>query len=265
MNGYAFEDQPYVANAKRVEASFARLNIAWASGEPDESATRGILDSIRTLAPEDACAEAAAGLVKGTTTAASIWDAIHLAAAELRIRARRGAALASVHAVTSANALHYVYLAATEAKTRYLILLQAVGWIGQFRTAAASNPDNLRPYRITDLKAHEEDAPLEETLARIFASIPSDPDSAAQHVVRIGADLSGRQAFLTTSLRLTAAKVNEVHYYKYLAALIEDVSLVSPRWQPHLMAAAVYYTKGSNEGEPAPMKRAREALRALAG
>jgi hypothetical protein len=84
-------------------------------------------------------------------------------------------------------------------------------------------------------------------------------------VVRIGADLSGRQAFLTTSLRLTAAKVNEVHYYKYLAALIEDVSLVSPRWQPHLMAAAVYYTKGSNEGEPAPMKRAREALRALAG
>ena len=66
-----------------------------------------------------------------------------------------------------------------------------------------------------------------------------------------------------SALRFTAAKINEVHYYKYLAALIEDVPLVSAEWQPHLLATTVYYVKGSNDPEPATMKRAREALRAL--
>ncbi|MGH8245125.1 MAG: hypothetical protein ACREUU_01690, partial [Gammaproteobacteria bacterium] len=61
------------------------------------------------------------------------------------------------------------------------------------------------------------------------------------------------------------AKANEVHYYKYLAALIEDIPLMSSEWQPHLLAAMVYYVKGSGDPEPAPMKRARQALRALVG
>jgi hypothetical protein len=39
--------------------------------------------------------------------------------------------------------------------------------------------------------------------------------------------------------------------------------LVSPNWQPHLLATTVYYTKGTNDPDPAPMKRAREALRSL--
>jgi hypothetical protein len=39
--------------------------------------------------------------------------------------------------------------------------------------------------------------------------------------------------------------------------------LVSAEWQPHLLASAVYYVKGSGDPEPAAMKRAREALRAL--
>ena len=54
-----------------------------------------------------------------------------------------------------------------------------------------------------------------------------------------------------------------MHYYKYLAALLEDSALVNPEWQPHLVAAAIYYVKGSNDQESAPMKRAREALKAL--
>jgi len=65
------------------------------------------------------------------------------------------------------------------------------------------------------------------------------------------------------TLEFTASKVSEVHYYKFLAALLEDVPLVSSEWQPHLLASAVYYVKGSGDPEPVAMKRAREALRAL--
>jgi hypothetical protein len=42
------------------------------------------------------------------------------------------------------------------------------------------------------------------------------------------------------------AKADEVHYYKYLGALIEDVPLVSPEWQRHLLAATVYYPKSGS-------------------
>ena len=106
--------------------------------------------------------------------------------------------------------------------------------------------------------------PLDKTLAETFAGIPKDVDASAGRVFRLAKELPARQAFLTGALRLTIGKVNEVHYYKYLAALLEDIPLVSAEWQPHLLATTVYYVKGSNDPEPAPMKRAREALRALA-
>lgn len=64
---------------------------------------------------------------------------------------------------------------------------------------------------------------------------------------------------MSASLRHTASKVNEVHCYKYLGALVEDVPLVSGPWQPHIMAAAPYYTKGPADEEPMWAKRTREA------
>ena len=76
-------------------------------------------------------------------------------------------------------------------------------------------------------------------------------------------DLQARRAFLANAVRLILMMADEVHYYKYLAAIIEDVPLVSAGWQPHLLAATVYYAKGTEDPESQPMKHAREALRAL--
>jgi len=106
--------------------------------------------------------------------------------------------------------------------------------------------------------------PLDRALADIFAGIPSNLDASASRAFRLGRELPARQAFLSAAMRFTLSKADEVHYYKYLAALIEDVPLVSPEWQPHMVAAAAYYVKGASDPEPAPMKRAREALRGLA-
>ena len=180
------------------------------------------------------------------------------------MRAGSTAAIGGIHAVTSANALHYACLTAADPQVRFLLLLQAVGWMGQYRTWLGTRPDGLRHFSITDLEPSTEATPLDRSLAEIFAGIPANPDASAVRVLRLASDPGHRQAFLSTALRLTSAKVNEVHYYKYLAALIEDIPLVSPEWQPHLAAATVYYLKGSNDPDPVPMKRAREALRSLA-
>jgi hypothetical protein len=263
MNGYALDDQCYVGNLKRLKEAASRLSDAWAAENPDPAATRRIVATIRESTPDEACAEVVGQLVKGKVRPAPVWDAVHLAAAELRMRARGSAALASIHAVTSANALHYAYLTAPDPQDRLLLLLQAVGWIGQFRTWAGTRPDSLRPLQITDMEPGADSAPLEQGLSETFAGIPSKPDASAARVFRLARDLPARQAFLAGALRLASAKADEVHYYKYLAALIEDVPLVSPEWQPHLLAAMVYYLKGANDPEPVPSKRAREALRRL--
>src|SRR5262249_54939596 len=152
LNGYALEDQCYGGNLKRLREAFPRLGTAWVENQSDSAAARSIVAAIRQVTPEEACAEVASRLVKGKDSAGSVWDAVHLAAAELRMRARGGAALASVHAVTSANALHYAYLAAPDPQDRFLLTLQAVGWMGQFRKFAETRPENLRAFSITDLE-----------------------------------------------------------------------------------------------------------------
>jgi hypothetical protein len=263
MNGYALDDQCYPANLKRVKDSFARLGDSWAADQADPAATRGILTAIRESAPDAACGDVAARLLKGKTGAGAVWDAVHLAAAELRMRASGGAALSSIHAVTAANALHYAYLSALDPQVRFLLLLQGVGWMGQFRTAASARPENLRSLEIANLEPSQS-APLDRALAETFAGIPKDVDAAAARVFGLARELPGRQAFFASALRFTASKVTEVHYYKFLAALIEDVPLVNTEWQPHLAATAVYYVKGSGDPEPAAMKHAREALKGLA-
>ena len=264
VNGYALDNQCYAANLKRARDTFSKLGNDWAAERPDAAETRRMVELIRESPPEEACADVAARIVKGKATAAPVWDAVHLAAAELRMRVRGNAGIVALHAVTAANGLRHSYIAAASAQERYLLLLQAVGWMAQFRTFAGAREQDLRPFPITAMEPHVEDAPLERALEEIFAGVRSNPDASAARVFRLASDLAARQAFLNGALGYTLAKADEVHYYKYLAALVEDIPLASPEFQPHLAAAVVYYIKGSADPEPAPMKRAREALRALA-
>jgi hypothetical protein len=262
VNGYAFEDQCWSGNLKRVRDAYPKLNAGWISAPADAAATRDILDSLRRSTPDEACGALASRLLKGEVTAASAWDAVHLAAAELAMRVRAGATIAGIHAVTSANGLRHAWIAAPDPETRFLLLLQAAGWMAQFRTLVQQREDNVRAYAITQIEPAEA-AALEPTLAEIFDGIRSNTDASAARTFRLASDLAARQAFLTSAIRVTLAKADEVHYYKYLAALVEDIPLASPEWQPHLAAATVYYAKGSNDPEPAAVKRAKEALRAL--
>jgi hypothetical protein len=256
MNGYAFDDQCYGGNLRLVKDSFAKLPSQWTSVEA--AGTLEVLQAIRTAKPEEACAAISARLVKGTANAAGAWDAAHLAAAELRMSLVSNV-IVGLHAVSSMNALHHAYLAAPDAQTRFLLLLQAAGWLGQFRTFAGTHENSLRTFSITEMEPAASDGPLEE----VFANLPAKADAAAAQVLRLAANPASRRAYMAAALRSIAVKADEVHYYKYLAALVEDIALMTPRWQPHLVAATAYYAKGANDAEPPPMKRAREALKSL--
>lgn len=255
VDGYLFEDQCFPANQKRAAATFAKLPDTWTSGPSLPTTVTSILTGLRESPVEDLCADVAARLVKGQATAASVWDAVHLAGAELQMRVPKNRRITGIHTVTSGNGLHHCYLAAADARTRYLILLQAVGWIAQFRTQIDAGKDAPRKLIITDLERAATATPL--------ANLPADSDSAAAQVLRFAPDLPTREAFQSQAIRLTVTRADEVHYYKYLASLLEDVPLLSPQWQPHLLASSVFYLKSPTDPEPPTIKQAREALRSL--
>ncbi len=254
MNGYAFDDQSYRGNVKRAAELLPSLGSEWDSRQADRMVTRAMVETIRTATPAEACDAAAARLRKGAT-AGSLWDAVHLAAAELRLRANAATGFVAVHAVTTANAVHHNYEAAADPAARVLILLQAVGWMTQFRVFSGAREDGLRSRSILT-PAEGEPSPAGE----ILAEIPGNPDRAFQQALRAGEDPAARSALLSAAARSIAVKADEVHYLKYLVALIEDIPQVSTEWQPHLLATSVYYMKGSKDPVPPATLRAQEAL-----
>ena len=78
----------------------------------------------------------------------------------------------ALHSNTSMNSLHYSFQQCHDNKTRFLILLQAVGWI----TGFVGNEDRrnmLRELTITEMPAVEIPDSDEETVEAIFNVLPN--------------------------------------------------------------------------------------------
>ena len=92
---------PYEANLENAR----KVRDDWQAGKPDPGATRSLLETLRGASPEEASAEAVELLNRGVA-ADSIWDAVVLNGNELLMR---NPGILAIHAVTSANSLHFIY------------------------------------------------------------------------------------------------------------------------------------------------------------
>jgi hypothetical protein len=259
VQGYVFEDQCYLENAKLARAITPK--IAWNDGSGESARARDLLERIRTEAVAAACAHTAKALASGSLTPGDVWDAAHLAGAEIRMRCSGGQVILGLHAVTAVSGLRQCYQLAADPETRALLLLQGVGWMGQFQAVGARNEKNFRDFKITSLEAAEPASgdPVQEALA----AVPSDLDTAASRVMRFAADPVQAARFASAARSLVYRKASEVHYYKYPASIFEDLPLVSAHWRPQLLAGTVYYMRGPSDPDVPLMVRAREALRGL--
>ena len=91
----------------------------------------------------------------------------------------RSPGIIALHAVTSANALHFIYGTSGDDTTRRLALLQAVGWIPMFR-AVVKPP--ARP-AIDALDADAPEASGEAAVGEIFETVSDNRSKAAEKVV----------------------------------------------------------------------------------
>jgi hypothetical protein len=221
VNGYKLHDQCYAHNIELASKTSKAIESLSADRPSTAANVRALCATLRDASPAAACTELAGRLASGRCGAADAWDAVHLSAAELRMRTGAGGAIVGLHAVTSANALHHAYASASTGRLRLLLLLQAAGWMAQFRTWASSRDKAMRSLLIVELEPHAEPADVATVLSRPETEV----DFAAAEALALARVAENRQALLAGALRATIPKANEVHYYKYLAALIEDMPL----------------------------------------
>jgi len=255
VNGYTFENQAYAANVERVETVGRRLPGDWTRAGGHASATREILEILRTGEFSRAIGRSLELLEQGTVGAGAIWDAAHLAAGELMMRQP---GIYGIHTVTSLNALRYAYEMSADRQTRLLLLLQGLGWMGQFANFMGKAQGGLGPTQITDLPRAELPADSTAALQSIFETLAKEPAQAAaqaQAFAMQGGDLG---AFAALAKGLVVRKQSDAHHYKYSTAVFEDLNLVSPEWRPHLLATSVYYLRGLSVPDDQPLQALRD-------
>jgi hypothetical protein len=260
VNNYAFQDQAFLSNVRLAQRAAGSLPGDWSGAASDTALTGELLAAIRKGQIEPACQAAAQALVQGKAQAAAVWDAVHLAAGELMMRQP---GIYGIHTVTSVNALHYAFRMSGNPETRLILLLQGVGWMCQFASFMAGARGGLGATEITKIEPADLPGSAEAAADEILATIATDAGAAAAKAFHFAQAHPEPDVFADAARRLVYTKAQEVHYYKYSAAIFEDYDLVTPRWRPHMLATAVYYLCGSGMPDSPVMQRAREAVRSL--
>ena len=240
---------PYEANLENAK----KIRDEWQVGKPDPGATRALLEVIRSASPESASAEAVKLLNQGVA-ADSIWDAVILAGNEALMRSP---GILAIHAVTSANALHFIFNASGDDTTRRLALLQAVGWQPLYRA-------RIKPTEgpaIDTFEPHAPEAAGDEAIGEIFATINESRTKAAEKALGYLARGGSTELVFDAARQMILHKGRDSHDYKYGIAAWEECTLASdPKWRGPLAAAALFNFPGAKTPDSPLMIRAREAM-----
>lgn len=240
---------PYEANLENAR----KLREGWQVGRLDAGATQALLQALREASPEEAASKAVALLNDGHAPE-SLWDAVTLAASEMLMR---NPGIVALHAMTSGNALHYIYGAAGDETNRKLALLQAVGWMPLFRQRAQVES----PIAIDAFEPIDPETTGEEAVGEIFATVDDDRARAAAKVLGYLRRGGALEDVFAGARRMIFHKGRDSHQYKYGAAAWEESRLASDaRWRGPLAAAAMFYVPGAGTADSPLMTRARQAV-----
>jgi len=245
-------DQPWRRNISLEKT----IRDDWQDGKLNATATRELIDTLRSGSPDDG-PDLAVELLNGGVAPQSIWDAVLVGSGELLMR-RPG--IIGLHSLTTANALHYAYQTSRNDSTRLMLLLQNCAFLPMFRQSAMDR-GKVSDSNIEDLKPTElQNSSPEEAVGEIFADVSEKPDRAAAKVksfLQAGGD--ARQ-FINAARRLIFLKGRNAHDYKFSSAVIEDYDHVSQQWRDVFLALSVYNLRGSGERDNNLVQRTRNAL-----
>jgi hypothetical protein len=214
--------------------------------------------------------------------AQTLWDAIHIAAAELLILHPSSIDMGTrpLHANTAVNALHFAFHAATAPRVRLLILLQATAWVGDFFRVHL-NDQVLIETRLFDLEGVQQPPSARDAAQELFAELPPRTyESRGRGYILVNREARtelSRKAFAianqgpeAAALFMQAARsalcmkaITEAHEFKLPCALFEDYELVSHPWRPRLLAASTHWLHGRQSPDSQLLQEVRHAIQKL--
>jgi hypothetical protein len=248
-------DRPFRSNEVLVK----KFRPEWRDGKIDSAATAELVQALRTDTSEAAC-ERVVELINGGLAPQSIWDALHLAAAELLMRQPE---IVPLHAVTTTNALRFAYQSSTNDETRRLLILQNAAFLPMFRDAAQGR-DQLKDISVEDLVVAGA-SPSDSGVAQIFAELNRDPMSAARKAIvylqRPASDSLPATQLIDAARVLVFLKGDDAHDYKFSSAVLEDYYHISPPCRDKFLAANIFKLRGSLERDNTLVERTRNALK----
>lgn len=240
-------DRPWRTNDK-LAREFPRN---WRSGKTESAATTDLLKVLRDGNAEDA-AKRVTGLLSQGVSPKSIYDGLFLGGGELLMRQP---GIIALHAMTTTNALHFIFANSSDDETRRRLLLQNASFLPLFRDAMAGRGGVSR--QEIDQLAGTGGGSLESILDDIGKDRARAASSLLGHL-----DSGGDPGdFSDAARRLVFLKGNNAHDYKFSAAVLEDFHSLSPAWRNRYLAASTYNLRGSGAQDNRLVQRSRAALR----
>ena len=253
----AAADVPFRKNSERI----AKVRNDWqrAGGlvPSDPGAAAELLAALRTANSDEACELVVEQLNRGVG-AQSIWDGLHLAAGELLMRQP---GIASLHAVTTTNALRYAYETSGDDQTRLLLTLQNAAFLPMF-LAEMGGRGKVRDAKIDELKPAAGDAKSPPPIDAIFAELGRDKNAAAGMMLARLRQTGRPEEVIDAARVLTFLKGNDAHDYKFSSAVLEEYYQVSPAWRDRYLASNAFNLNSATEADNSLVERTRAAFKA---
>ena len=244
-------DMPYRHNQPLA----ATLPSSWKSGRNDAGARAELRAALYRAAPEEAGA-VAAGMLRQGVSADAIWQALFDTAAELIVIEP---SILSLHAQTSANALHYAYRHSGEEETQKLALLQCAAFVAMFRAMGGANEQQYRldaeePLPLSG-SSHEA---VEEIFTEVSAGRRKQAARKALGYLQAGGD---RERLIAATRHHFVYHAAEPHDYKYPEAVFDtESSLTDDTWRRRFLSAGLALFKAP---APHPSRIVQETLELL--
>jgi hypothetical protein len=233
----------------------AKIRPDWQVGKIDSGATREMLATLRDGSERDAC-EAAAKMINDGVHPQAVYDAFLVGSGELLMRQP---GIVALHAVTSTNALRYLYESSANDETRKMLLLQNAAFLPLFREAMRGR-GNVGDQRVDELEPATIAGSDDEAIPEIFRLVSEKPAVACQKVLAFLREKRSPEALITAARRMVFLKGNDSHDYKFSSAVLEDYYHTSPEWRDRFLATSAFRLNGSGERDNPLVKRIREAF-----
>jgi hypothetical protein len=249
-------DAPADRPGRRNRTLAARLRPEWQEGKKSTEATNDLLAVLREGSSE-AAVDRVVKLLDGGTAVQSVWDALYAGAGELVMRQP---AIASLHSMTTTNALRHAFECSADDETRRWVLLQNAAFLPLFRSFMAQR-GKVVDARIDRLAAVPLTSSGADAVGEIFRDVGKNRDAAAGKLLAYR-EAKGDPADVMNAARLLIFfKGNDAHDYKYSSAVLEDYARVSPEWRDRYLAASTYLLRGSAAADTPLVSRTHAALK----